>query len=348
MLRTTLTRITPLLLVVALFSLFSCSSDDAIDNLSETFFVRHENADMPAYVHGNATEKIFLIVLNGGPGGFGLTYRTKTFIETIEEKYAVVYFDQRGSGVSQGKYLEKEVTVDLMAEDVLALAKVIKEKYGDDSKLVLMGHSWGGTLGTATLLKGQEEFIGWIDVDGAHDPKGMYLEYITNHAKIANEQIVLDNSVDYWETVLQLVDSVSPTYNEDNFFDLNREAFTAEEQLAEDDIINEENWEDEIGVNYNVFMALWNSGQILKILTNNGLWENISYTDKLSEITVPSLIITGKHDLVVPTKFAQEAFDNIGSEDKELLIFERSGHSPMASEKELFAAEILEFIGKIK
>ena len=346
--RYTLNLMKPLLLVVALFSLFSCSNDDEIDNLSETFFVRHENADMPAYVHGNATEKIFLIVLNGGPGGFGLTYRTKTFIETIEEKYAVVYFDQRGSGVSQGKYLEKEVTVDLMAEDVLALAKVIKEKYGDDSKLVLMGHSWGGTLGTATLLKDQDEFMGWIDVDGAHDPKGMYLEYITNHAKIANEQIALGNSLDYWETVLQLTDSVSPSYDQDNFFDLNREAFTAEEQLVEDDFINEENWEDEIGVNYNVFMALWNSGQILKILTNNGLWEDISYTDRLSEITIPSLIITGKHDLIVPSKFAEEALANIGSEDKELLVFERSGHSPMASEKELFAEKILEFIDRIK
>ena len=348
MLRIITVRINTLLIVTALFSLTSCSNDDSIENLDETFFVRHENADMPAYVHGNATEKIFLIVLNGGPGGFGLTYRTKTFIDTIEKEYAVVYFDQRGSGVSQGKYSEKEVTVDLMAGDVIALAKVIKEKYGDDSRIVLMGHSWGGTLGTATILKDQNEFLGWIEVDGVHDPKGMYLEYITNHAKIANEQIALGNSLDYWETVLQLVDSVSPTYNEENFFDLNSEAFTAEEQLAEDDIINEENWEDEIGVNYNVLMALWNSGQILKILTNNGLWEDISFTDRLSEITIPSLIITGQHDLIVPTKFAQEAFDNIGSEDKELLIFERSGHSPMASEKELFAAEILEFIGKIK
>jgi hypothetical protein len=37
-----------------------------------------------------------------------------------------------------------------------------------------MGHSWGGTLGPATLLKDQSDFLGWIDVDGAHNTKDIY------------------------------------------------------------------------------------------------------------------------------------------------------------------------------
>ena len=37
------------------------NSDENIDNLDETIFVRHKDADMPAYIHGNASEKIFLI-----------------------------------------------------------------------------------------------------------------------------------------------------------------------------------------------------------------------------------------------------------------------------------------------
>ncbi len=105
-----------------------------------------------------------------------------------------MYFDQRGSGNSQGSYSRDDISVELMAEDVLTLVEVLKEKYGIDSRFILMGHSWGGTLGTATLLKDQSNFIGWIDVDGAHNPGGSYDDYKTTFSKIADEQIASGNS----------------------------------------------------------------------------------------------------------------------------------------------------------
>jgi pimeloyl-ACP methyl ester carboxylesterase len=176
---------------------FSCSKEEInYNNLNETFFVRHKNADMPAHVHGNGSEKVFLIILHGGPGGSGIGYRGNTIRSEIEKNNAVVYFDQRGSGSSQGNYTDEDVSIDIMAEDVLALTKVIRAKFGDDSKLFLMGHSWGGTLGPAVLLKNQDEFLGWIDVAGYHDPIGTYEEYKMVLTQSANEQIALGNSID--------------------------------------------------------------------------------------------------------------------------------------------------------
>lgn len=344
-----LSKVKIVVLILAIFGVFSCSKDDnTIYDLNETIFVRHKQADMPAYIHGNASKKVFLIILHGGPGGTGLQYRVNTIKSKIEKNNAVVYFDQRGSGASQGNYSEADVSIDLMAEDVLALVKVLKAKYGDDSRFFLMGHSWGGTLGPATLLKNQNPFLGWIDVDGSHDPKGSYNAYKVALKEMANEQIALQNNIDYWKSVLDLTKKVSSDYNKKDFYKLNGETHEAEKKLADDGIINKTKSDDENGLQYNLLTTLWNTNKIQSILEKKGLFKNVSFTDRLSEITIPSLVLWGKYDIIVPTIYAQEAYDNLGSNDKEIFIFEKSAHSPMSTEPDLFAEKVIEFINQHK
>ncbi len=346
---TILNKLTIAGIAILLLGIFSCTKEEInLNELDETIFVRHKGADMPAYIHGNGSEKVFLVILHGGPGGSGLQYRNNTIKSRIEKNNAVVYFDQRNSGNSQGNHSEADVNIDTMAEDVLALAKVIKAKFGDDSKLFLMGHSWGGALGAAALLKNQEDFTAWIDVSGAHSPKGMYEQYKVVLKEIAEEQIALNNNVIYWQTVIDLVQNVGQNYSVDDFFMLNRAAHAGERKLEEDNIANKAQIDDsddnELILN-NPITATWNSNGVLDIIVfKNGLWENVSLTDRLSEITIPSLVLWGKYDLVVPTLYAQEAFDNLGSEDKDIFIFEKSAHSPMDNEPELFADKVIEFI----
>ncbi|MEM9341197.1 MAG: alpha/beta hydrolase [Bacteroidota bacterium] len=347
--KTILGKINTMVLIAAVFSMFSCSKDsEDINDLGETIFVRHKKADMAAYVHGNASEKVFLILLHGGPGGTGLQYRNNTIKSKIEKNNAIVYFDQRGSGNSQGKYSEADVSIDLMAEDVLALVKVLKTKYGNDSKFFLMGHSWGGTLGPATLLKDQEEFVGWINVDGNHDPKGSYEAYKIALKKVADEQISLKNSSNYWKGVLDLIQNVGANYSKSDFYKLNRKAHESEGTLADNKVINQSRSDGQSDSHYNPFTTLWNSGQIQSILVDKGLFEKVSYTDRLSEITIPSLVLWGKHDIIVPAVYAQEAYDNLGSSDKELFVFEKSAHSPMDTEPDLFAEKVINFINRHK
>lgn len=331
-------------LVWASMAFFSCSQDDAnLNDLDVTFFVRHKNADMPAHVKGDGTEKVFLITLHGGPGGPGLGFQGSAF-DRIEERYAVVYFDQRGSGMSQGSYTAEDVSVDLMAEDVLALVKVIQQRYGNDSRFFLLGHSWGGALGPATLLKEQNYFLGWINVNGSHDPKGLYFEYIRNFERVAAEQIELENSIVFWESVYEVLNEVDPnTVTLDDFNRLNRTAFDAELQLDRDDIINDpENGGIKVS-DYNPLTFFWNILKIQSILDDETIGK-LSFTERLSEITIPSLILWGRYDMVVPPFYAQEAYENLGSEEKTLVIFERSAHAPMFTEADAFAEAVLRFM----
>lgn len=338
-------------ITLLVLSIYSCSEENVnINDLNETIFVRHKNADMPAHIHGNGSGKVFLIILHGGPGGTGLGYRVNTIRTEIEKNNAVVYFDQRGSGGSQGNYSEDDLSIDLMAEDVLALAKVIKAKYGDDSKLFLMGHSWGGTLGPAVLLKNQNEFLGWIDVDGGHNHAGLYHQYRNVVLpKSANEQIALGNSIDYWQGVLDLVQNIDSNYSVENHLKLNSKANTVDRVLAADKIINEPQLD--LGnedSKSNSFIDLWNNRKIGLILDFQKGLNQVSFTDRLPEITIPSIVLWGKYDHTIPLLFAHEAFDNLGSSDKEIFIFEKSGHSPMNTEPDLFADKVIEFINSHK
>lgn len=336
-----------LLVIVVLCTIFSCSKDENKNELDDTIFVRHKKADMPAYIHGNGADNVFLIMLHGGPGGIGLGYRGPAF-DRIEKTCAVVYFDQRGSGMAQGSYSENETNIDIMAEDILALVKVIKTKYGNDAQFFLMGHSWGGALGPATLLKDQSDFLGWINIDGAHNGKGMYSEYISNFRRVASEQIEAKNDIDYWNSIIEFTNNVATTYNKNDMRALNSESFAAEDALQDSGLINKQTESDYNTIlNYNLLTMFWNQLKIQSILDDD-LFENSDYTDQLSEITIPSLVLWGKHDMVVPIKFAQESFDNLGSSEKELVIFENSGHSPMGTEPDLFAEEVIAFINENK
>ncbi len=48
--------------------------------------------------------------------------------------------------------------------------------------------------------------------------------------------------------------------------------------------------------------------------------------------------------MVVPIQFAYDSFDNLGSSEKELVIFKNSEHSPMSTEPDLFADKVIAFI----
>lgn len=332
-------------ILLTVLSISSCSKDEDLGNLNETITIRHKGADMPAYIHGNGSEKVFLITLHGGPGGLGLGLRSSAF-KAVENTCAVVYFDQRGSGMAQGNYSNNGISVDIMAEDILALVKVIKHKYGSDSRFFLLGLSWGGTLGIATILKDQNKFLGWIQVDGTHNPKGMYLEYKANFKRVAAEQIALGNSIDYWNSVNKLLLEVDNTFNQSDFRRLNSKAHEAEKRLVDDNVFNKPNGPQDLFFDYNLITFLWNARNTQSILDPE--IRNLSYANRLSEIKIPSLILWGKHDMVVPPSFAQEAYDGLGSSVKRMVIFEKSGHTPMFSEADLFEQELLLFINQQK
>lgn len=336
--------------------LFACNNEDN-KTLDDTIFVKYKGAEMPAHIHGNGEENVFFIILHGGPGGTGLDYRFGTIESELEKECAVVYFDQRSSGMSQGSFSESDVSVDLMAEDVMALVKVITFKYGEDSKFFLMGHSWGGSLGTATLLKdtNQVYFKGWIEVDGGHNLADLYGESWRYYKHIANEQILAGNSIEYWKDVDKELNKINPeVYNSKDYTYLNTEAYASITTLTTDGVIASG---DGVGLpayfsmiySYNSITKLINGIQIGKVLEDQEkIWESLNYSDQLKNLTIPTLFIWGKYDLVIPPALGYKGYMEIGSLEKEFLLLNKSGHSPMVDQPDEFINAVIAFVKAYK
>ena len=328
----------------------SCQKED-LNNLEDSFTVRRNGADMPAYVYGNATNKNFLVYLHGGPGGTGLGIRSG-WQETIEDQYGVVYWDQRGSGMSQGHLSEDNLNVAEIIKDVTALVQVLKHKYGEDINLFLMGHSWGGTLGSAVLTAdngaAQDLFKGWIHASAGYDWCQIWIEEIDNFKSIAEAQIGQGNEVAYWESGIELANDIDAASCQD--FRLNTEGYKAEGILQNSGVINPHDtsspfFQSEIFKNN---QSITNRNLVKTNAFFDKELPTLDLTDDLPMITLPTLVLHGKYDLAVPHTIGVSYYENIGSTEKEMVSFEKSGHQLHSTESAVFAAAVLAFMERYK
>jgi len=348
----------PISLWVLLFFCFlSCEEEELIGTQVEHhFFLENDGANMPVLVEGSTVSKTFLLILHGGPGGDAMVYNhaLRDFSDPLEERYAVVYWDQRASGNASGKFGNNLLTIDQFVDDLDQLINLLEFRYGEDIQHFLLGHSWGGALGTAylTTTDYQNRISGWMNVDGVHN----FLDYATMTReclmKVANEQINSEDYGDEWQDILDFCVKLD-TNNISDLEEtrLNQFGHKAGEYLTEDGIVQEPAIEAK-----NIFKYSYFSNHNTLTAATNLLFTGLElfdktdrdYTEQLRDVQSPALYIWGKHDCVVPLAMGQQAFDAHGSTEKEFVVLERSAHSPMANEPDEFVDVVINFIEKYK
>lgn len=341
-----------LLLGTCLLLVAACSTEEGelSEEMSEVIYVRNEGADMPAYVYGNGASKVFILVIHGGPGGNGLEYRCGQFANDLEEDYAMVYWDQRGQGSSHGHYEGSDVSVKQMVDDLQALVFALKFNYGSDISVFLMGHSWGGSLGTAYMITGENQYDvdGWIEVDGAHDIPLLNKEALKMFRRIGAAEILSLNNVSFWTEMISFAATAEiGGISIEEGGEINSRAYEAEGMI--DDI-------EFSGCGGGLRPLLFSPSNLVtsgisgnntsSLLLNEA--ETLAYTSRLKDIKQPCLFLWGKYDFVVPPALGESAYNNVGTEDKELIIFENSGHSPMDNEPDAFVEAVKTFVEKYK
>jgi proline iminopeptidase len=65
---------------------------------------------------------------------------------SLEQRYAVAYWDQRNSGNTQGGANHDELNLATMTKDLKHVVLTLKNRYGADKSVFLYGHSFGGCL----------------------------------------------------------------------------------------------------------------------------------------------------------------------------------------------------------
>lgn len=95
-------------------------------------------------MHGSADRPV-VVVLHGGPG---LDYRSLLSLRALASDYRVVFYDQRGSGLSP-RVAEAELTLARFVADLDAIGRAVSPS----EPVRLIGHSWGAMLATAYLAQ---------------------------------------------------------------------------------------------------------------------------------------------------------------------------------------------------
>ncbi|WKN42061.1 alpha/beta fold hydrolase [Tunicatimonas pelagia] len=346
------------LLFIAIFP--SCQEGENFENITQLddhFFLRNNGADMPVAVQGNFEDKILVVFLQGGPADGAQFLSYSRVFNQLEEHYAMAYWDQRATGSASGTFPTESLTRAQYVDDLEKLITLVQHRYGDDTNIFLMGISWGGMLGSAYLVKdnNQQNIRGWIEINGAHDYP-MILETGPNKMmEVADEQIAQGNSTNDWQAIRDFaVGFNAEDRRVENYAEYVQEAIKAEELLYGDDVI--ELSTDLENTGKLAFASSYHPlSSFFKNLLNSpnhhvsvDVANDTTVNAQLGRVTTPTLFLWGKYDLRVPQALAEDAYQRLGTQevDKELVILERSTHPLPVNEPNRFYEEVVRFVNR--
>ncbi|NVO10421.1 MAG: alpha/beta hydrolase [Bacteroidales bacterium] len=337
-----------LIVVLAILLFDSCQKEKITigTNVSETFYLDNNGESMRVLVEGNTLSRTFLIFVHGGPGASSYFYNTDYINYNIENKYAVVYWDQRNAGASQGNSNGSGLNLPQMTEDLKKVIQVIKYRYGQNSSIFILGHSFGGLLVTSFMTTDNYQAMvkGWIVVDGSHNyPLN---DTLTRQMllSVGQQQVALNNNTDNWNAIISYCNSHTGNFTLQESKQLESFASDAETYFNEVRQLSASDFET---------MAVNDSWPITSMLFNYIYSLNASINEQLAvtqfstslyKVTTPTLLLFGKYDFVCPKELGDDILNRINTTDKKMIISPISGHSMMFQDEALFCNEVNKFI----
>lgn len=298
------------------------------------------NTEQWIYVKGDYSKPI-LFFIHGGPG-FTELGPHNWFTPSLEIDFLVVHWDQRGSGRSYHKNLPIEsMTVEQLVKDAHEIIEYVLKKYKKE-KTLLVAHSMGTVIGFNLIEKYPSLFYAYV---GINQIVHRDMEETWSYEKTKKLAEISGNK----RAIAELKKILPP--NKGIYFDFSQLAlqrnwlvklggFTPNKMIAWKTYLAVFlTWEYNLKVRFNLFKSM-------KFSIEN-MWRDFSKTDFLSRthtIRIPVFFLMGRHDCITFTELAEKLMLLISTPDKQLIIFENSGHLLCYEEKEKY----IEFIKSTK
>jgi 3-oxoadipate enol-lactonase len=227
----------------------------------------------------------------------------------LAERFRVISVDLRGHGLSAKPVSEDAYAFEMMASDVYELLKTL-----EISECVLVGHSMGGMVSQLFVLEHPEMLRALVLVDTAAEvPKGLLYD-----ERRKQRQTLLEIArTEGMEAVFEAQLKVTPI----------PEAFKANPE----------------------YIDIWRQQFLMTsreayIACANGMSTRRSLLGGLSAISVPTLIICGKHDepFLDPSSDMHKAIPGSA-----LVIIEGAGHGPQMETPGEFNRVLSAFVSRV-
>lgn len=314
-------------------------------NANDIFFVEHNGASMRVQVRGNTMSKSFLIILHGGPGAGSYKYMTRKMESLVHPETAVVYFDQRNAGGSQGNDNVDYADLEQYALDLQDVIAVLKSRYGQDISLFLLSKSFGGMVACQYLTRpgrADEAIKGWIYANATHDYP---LNDSLSHAmmlRIGREYISAGINTSKWLDIVTYCESVTPPFSFEQSLKLNFLARSAQTIVQDvESLQGNPIWENLFSEHIpltNYYLGRTNS---LGRSFNKAL-HLAGFRAELANVTLPVLVCTSQYDFLCPSGLADDFYARVSSSDKKYLMFEHSTHN--FEEQEAYYSAFIAFV----
>jgi len=310
---------------------YSCQKEDITIGLhaDDTFYFESGGISMRVLVRGNTASNTFLVLVHGGPGSSSFGYDTPKMAEIVASECAVVFYDQRNAGASQGNKNVANDNLDQYADDLKGLIKLLKLRYGQDLNIFLMSKSFGGMVGSAFMTKDNNQDLvkGWLFVNASHN---YGLNDSLTHQKLldaSREHLAAGIKIDSWKPIFDYCQNNLPgPFTAEQSLKLNKLGWKAQEIIEgmepyDYNVIHDNMITEDIPLT-SYYLGRTNAGA----RNFNASLTPIKFSAELHKVTVPVLVCFSKLDFVCPEGLGVDFMSHIGSSDKQMLIFEKSAH----------------------
>jgi len=270
-----------------------------------------------------------LMIVHGGPGAshdYFLPY-----LLPLARHNKLIFIDERGSGRSQNLADASGYTIENMVEDVEAVRQALGL-----GKISLLGHSYGGALAQAYALKYQRNLSHLILGSTWSSTKRLNEVFVRMKQNMSPE---LRERIDRLEA--------AGLFGHGKDFEKNR--YTNDYMIAAwgegyfpylYQNRPDPNYDpvDAGKMSWDLYREMWGSHGEFII---DGNLKSVEYTDRLSSIKVPTLILVGDHDESDPS-LARAMHEKIAG--SKLVVFPKAGHMTFVDQPEMFIKTVGEFL----
>jgi proline iminopeptidase len=251
-----------------------------------------------------------LIAHHGAPG-LGSRAEPKASFGALADTYRVIVFDARGSGASSDT---PPYSHEQWAADIDAL-----RAWAGAGKIIMAGGSYGGFLSLEYALRYPDRVSALVlrDTAAADRFRGQARRRALETDRTTIDMELFDRSFagqvrdndDFracWRAILPLYDYDYDPAKTDERADATTYHYATHNYA--------------FGINL----------------------PGYDVTEKLSRISCPTLITVGRHDWITPVEASEELARHIPG--AELIVFEKSGHSPQIEEREAWLSAVRQFL----